>query len=377
MTRRGAAAPEAPAGGDRLLTWEGVRTVAGLELRQRIRTSRWVAVLSVWAVVIYGIALLSWAATGGMTEPGTTDPASTATRSVVLYSVTVFFVLGLSMLVVPSLTATSINGDRDHGVLATLQTTLLSPQEIILGKLLASWAVAGVFLAAGLPVLAFALIVGGIGFGTLLLAVGVLAVVLAAVCALGLMYSTLTARPVTSVVLTYLTVGFLSIGTLILVGVIAPLLSEPMDREVRVVRGYDADGRRPPGEDCVWVRQQREEIRTDRIWGLLAINPFVVVADAAPGRSTSPQAFEPLGDISEAVRSFRAGPPERVDECWIADRRAPDATPDATPDVTPDVGPVWPWGLGVLVLAGTGATWVAVRRVRTPVRRLPKGVRIA
>jgi ABC-2 type transport system permease protein len=31
-----------------------------------------------------------------------------------------FFVLGLSMLIMPSLTATSINGDREHGVLATL-----------------------------------------------------------------------------------------------------------------------------------------------------------------------------------------------------------------------------------------------------------------
>ena len=42
-----------------------------------------------------------------------------------MYDVVVFFVLGLGMLVVPSLTATSINGDREQGVLATLQTTLL------------------------------------------------------------------------------------------------------------------------------------------------------------------------------------------------------------------------------------------------------------
>lgn len=59
MKRQRTAPGDAPVGAakpgpapDPQLTWEGVRTVAGLELRQRIRTSRWVVVLSVWAVVI-------------------------------------------------------------------------------------------------------------------------------------------------------------------------------------------------------------------------------------------------------------------------------------------------------------------------------------
>lgn len=369
----GAAKPgPAPDPSDPQLTWEGVRTVAGLELRQRIRTSRWVVVLSVWAVVIYGVALLSWLATSGMTEPDASSPALTATRSVVLYSVTVFFVLGLSMLVVPSLTASSVNGDREHGVLATLQITLLSPWEIILGKLLASWVLAGVFLAVGVPVMVFSLIVGGIGFGTLLAALGCLAVVIASICAIGLMFSTLTARPVTSVVLTYLTVGFLVFGTLILAAVISPLLIERVDRDVRITRVDDGQGRlSPPDQQCVWVKQARDEVRTDKIWGLVAVNPFVVVADAAPGRSASRQAFEPLGGISDSVRSFRAGPAaQRLDECWLEQVRSWPG------EDTADTGPVWPYGLGVLAVAGIGATWLAVRRVRTPIRKLPKGIRI-
>lgn len=354
---------------DRAVTWEGVRTVAALELRQRIRTSRWVLVLSIWALVIYGVALLSWLATGSMPDPDSpTVDAGTALRSVTLYSATVFFVLGLSLLVTPPLTATSVNGDREHGVLATLQTTLLSAPEIILGKLLASWAIAGVFLAVGVPVLLFSLVTGGVGVGKLLLALACLAIVLAATCAIGLMFSTLTARPVTSVVLTYVTVGFLVFGTLILVGVVAPLLREPMEREVRTMQMYKPDGSFAPGQECVWVKQTREEVRTDKIWGLLAVNPFVVVADATPGGSDSQRVFDPLGGISSSVRSFRAGPSERVDECWSQERPTP-------PE--PDAGPVWPWGLGALTITGLGATWVAIRRVRTPICRLPKGVRIA
>ncbi|MBK7721037.1 MAG: ABC transporter permease [Austwickia sp.] len=353
---------------DPQLTWEGVRTVAGLELRQRIRTSRWIVVLSGWAVVIYGVALLSWLATAGMTEPdGGRTPAGMGTRSVVLYSVTVFFVLGLSLMVVPSLTSSSVNGDREHGVLATLQTTLLSAQEIILGKLLASWAVAGVFLVIGLPLLVFSVAVGGIDIGTLLMAVLCLAIVLAAVCAFGLMFSTLTARPVTSAVLTYLTVGFLTAGSLVFVAVLSPLMEQQVQRQVRVMQGY-APG--DSGQQCVWVTATRTEVRTDRIWGLLAINPFVVVADAAPGRSASRQAFEPLGGISDAVRGFRAGPPERIDECYSDPNRDPSPGQESA-------APVWPYGLVALALAGTGATAVAIRRVRTPIGRLPKGVRIA
>lgn len=362
--------PQPTNSAERLLTWEGVRTVAGLELRQRVRTSRWVIVLSVWAVVIYGVGLLSWLATGGMTEPDAFDePASAATRSVVLYGITVFLVLGLSLLVTPSLTASSVNGDRDHGVLATLQTTLLSPQEIILGKLLASWAVAGVFLAVGLPMLAFSLFAGGVGVGTLVLAVICLAVVLAAVCAIGLLLSTLTARPVTSVVLTYLTVGFCSVGTLILMGVLAPLTVEDRDVEVRIVYGFHEDGRLAPNEECVWRHETRPQHRTDRLWGLLAANPFVVVADAAPGRSLGNRAFEPLSSISAAARGLRAGPQDRIDECWTEEQSSRNQPPDA--------GPVWPWGLGLYTLAGVGATWLAIRRVRTPMRTLGKGVRIA
>ena len=46
----------------------------------------------------------------------------------------------------PALTATSVNGDRDAGVLATLQTTLLSAADIIVGKLLASLVMALTFV---------------------------------------------------------------------------------------------------------------------------------------------------------------------------------------------------------------------------------------
>ena len=86
----------------------------------------------VWVVVVMAVSFLAYYATS--------DPDLRSGES--MYDIVIFFVLGLAMLIVPSLTATSVNGDREHGVLATLQTTLLTAWDLALGKLLAAWVTA-------------------------------------------------------------------------------------------------------------------------------------------------------------------------------------------------------------------------------------------
>ncbi|MDR1387380.1 MAG: ABC transporter permease [Propionibacteriaceae bacterium] len=49
------------------LSWNGLRTVAGLELRQRVRSKRWLAALIVWFVIIGAITWLSLTAAGTLT----------------------------------------------------------------------------------------------------------------------------------------------------------------------------------------------------------------------------------------------------------------------------------------------------------------------
>lgn len=345
--------------------WDGVRTVAGLELRQRVRTSRWPVLLGAWLVTVYGIAALLWLATRGVGD---------AERGVVFYSVTVFYLLGLGMLVVPALTATSINADRDHGVLAVLQVTLLSPAQIVLGKALAAWVVTGLLVLSALPVLLFAVSSGGVSPWPVMLALVVLSVVLASTCAVGLCFSTLTARPVASVVLTYLTVGFLTLGTLLAFALITPLFSEQMTRTAVV---WPHNSTVLPGDPtfaCATEQRTDEVTRSDRTWGLLSINPFVVVADAAPSAVDSRRAFDPMGEISRLARSARRGPPEQIILCMPSAQAA--GQPEPRDDVS-DVAPLWPWGLTFFVLIGGGALYLATRRVTTPVGTLPRGIRIA
>jgi ABC-type transport system involved in multi-copper enzyme maturation permease subunit len=214
--------------------------------------------------------------------------------------VVLIFVLGLGMLVVPSLTATSINGDREHGVLPTMQTTLLTSADIVVGKLVAAWALSIAFLLAASPFLVWAWIAGGIEIGRVLLAVAVLAFVLAVICAVGLMFSTLTARTLSSAVLTYLTVAALTCGTVIAFLISMPILATQQTVRVKVVPDS-------------WFQQNEP-------------------ADPESKGTTAPTAADCV--YVNGKQSF----------------------------------------LGVL---GAASTWVAVRRLHTPIRKLPRGTRIA
>ncbi len=382
--------PVAPHRGTWALSWSGVRTVAALELRQRVRSTRWIVALVVWFVVVGGItalatgsvSLVSGGGNGSVRTAGTgadatsplvpTGPAGpTVPAGPVIFGFVVFFVLFLGLLVAPTLSATSINGDRNAGTLATLQVTLLSAAEIVLGKLVASWVAALAFLGASLPFIVWALAAGGVRVMALVVTVLVLALILAVVCAIGLGFSALTARTSGSAVLTYLTVAGLSAVTLILFGLTVPLVNTQADVTVYGVEGWDSE--LTPA--CSWFTDTRTVVHTERTWWLLALNPFVVVADAAPATTSPPStaSFDPLSAIRTGVRYARTGPETVVDECWT--RGAGEASP--VPERRLDSAPVWPWGVGAYLVIGAGSVVVAVRRLRVPQKVLPRGTRVA
>jgi len=380
------------------MSWHGIKTIAALELRQRLRTSRWPVVLGIWVLLIAGISGLSYWATN--------DPDLRSGSA--MYDIVVFFVLGLSMLIVPSLTATSVNGDREPGVLATLQTTLLTPWDIALGKLLSAWVVALAFLATALPFLAWAWFEGGVSGGRIALSLLVLVLVLAVVCAIGLMFSTLTARTVSSAVLTYLTMGALVFGTTIGFGLSVFLVTQEEQQKVYGIPENWWETHQPPAfdpadpnltpeqieeiqkaqtqptrADCTTFTRKASVAHTERIWWMLPLNPFVVVADAAPSQPAKDNGiyssgFTPMRWISAGARAARNGPGDVHDECsgYVVNEPGPEGGGDPVSDAL-DSAPVWPYGLAFLLVAGAGATALAGSRLRTPVRRLPNGTRIA
>jgi len=339
----------------------GVATVAAQEFRLRIRAGRWQWLLAIWFVVLFLFTGLIWLS---LRQPIGIE----GERGTPMFGALMLFVLALALLVVPALTAQSVNGDRERGTLATLQVTLLTPADIALGKLAAAWGTALVFLALSLPLVAWCVVEGGVTLSRLAVTLTVVSLLLGVVCAIAQALSAVLARSTTSAVLSYLAVFALTIGTLIVFGLAATLSTETVTRRERVPV-FDPNGATITGYTD--EEYTTTEPRTERIWWLLAPNPFVVLADAAPqlpprrdpvtGLEATQSDVDVLGAIGLVVRDLRS-PPEDRGEGPLIDKRG---------------AAVWPFGLAADLALGAAALAITTRRLRTPSRRLPRGIRIA
>ncbi|MBE1875069.1 ABC transporter permease [Myceligenerans pegani] len=379
-TEAGAPAPTgttAAAGAERgtwSLSWHGLRTVTRLELRQRVRSTRWKLALVLWVVVVGVITgLTTWALTVEARDSyytGTGEPLGG-----MIYSIVVFFVLFLGLLVAPTLSSGAINGDRNAGTLATLQVTMLSPAEIVLGKLAASWLAALAFLVASVPFILWALLAGGITALALVGTLFMLAVVLGVVCAIGLGFSAIVTKPSAAAVLTYLTIGTITAVLPILFGLLAPLTTT--DDQVRVWAETSYDSETGFAEGCEWQTHTIPVWHHERTWWMLAPNPFVLVADAQPLTADIDEMDDMnlLAMLQYGVRYAMTDESTERNECWTGyDGPDPDAPVEET-EVTDRMA--WPWGLGFDLLLGGAGVAVAVRRLRIPTGVLPKGTRVA
>lgn len=378
-----------PGRGTWRLTRHGLGTVVRLELRQRVRSTRWLLMLALWVAAVGALSVLIWLATRGLGDATLADDGYVGADPVVhtagrtMFGAIVFLVLALGSLIAPALSATSINGDRAAGVLALLQTTLLSPAELVLGRLAAAWFTSLALLVTALPFVLWGAALGAVTPGKVLVTLAVLAATLLVVCAIGLGWSAITARTTSSAVLTYLCVAVLGLGLPILFGLTLPLVTSA--ERVQVVQ-WEPTGADPATGDeddpdafadgrCLRSTQVLDRTHSERTWWLLAPSPFVIVADAAAPGGDDLWADDPLSAIRYGVREARLGPAEAEDWCgegewgtrWQQERDERAAA----------FGPVWPYGLVLDLAIGTAFTLGAVRRLRTPTRRLPRGVRVA
>lgn len=359
---------------------DGLGTIVLLELRQRIRSVAWVVLVSVVFVLVGIVTAMLWASIAAF--------GGDVAESAGIYSTIIFFVLLVGTLVTPAISGGAVNGDREAGTLATMQVTLVSSSQIVLGKFLAAWTVALTFLAASLPFLVFTLVAGGVRGDTLAASLGVLVLELGVVAAIGVGLSGLMTRPLFSVVTTYLVVAALSIGTLIAftLGGLAFQSQQtstyigidyPVGTEIDPVTGD------PETFECLPPEVSTYPVpRFDYVWGILAANPYLVLADAAPTTfDTYGYPQDLFGTIALGVRGAQLAPDldPVYDGCAEAlSGSADDSYDQLTPrEIFETTVPSWFVGLLIhLVLAGL-ALWGAIARTRTPAGRLPSGSRVA
>jgi ABC-type transport system involved in multi-copper enzyme maturation permease subunit len=348
---------------------DGVRVVLLLELMQRVRGVAWYILLGVYFLIVGLVTVLTWiaASLGGGGDAGDT-----------IYSVVVYFVLLLASLVTPALSGNSVNGDRDAGTLATTQVTLVTTGQIIVGKFLAAWLGALAFLVASVPFLVLSGFIGGLHPDVVVVSILVLAAELGLIAAIGVGLSALVTRALFSIVLTYLAVAALSVGTLIAFGLGSAVIQTPGTESYTDAASYDENT--GVGIDCgPPTVTPRLVPRPDLMWGVLAANPYVVLADATPTYYDHDQPVDGFGFIKLGLRQAQITPEFDTvyDACDPANYTG-DGSDSPTPRETIDsTVPGWAVGLGVHVRIAAAVLWGAWMRLRTPARRLAAGSRIA
>ncbi len=300
-----------------------------------------------------------------------------------IFEIVVAFVLLFGLLVAPALSANAINGDRAGGTLAILQVTLLTPGQILWGKFFAAWAAALAFLVTSVPFLLVGVVLGGMTAGHILVALLMLAVELGVVCGIGVGISALANRPLFSIVISYLTIAALVVGTLISFGLgLSVTRGTVMANEPHYTPSANFSGNSGQGAGdsqygpqyvCQGPLTEQPTARTERVAWLLSLNPYVVVADAIPypsrggaqpGMSVSAGMLE---GISQGARAALAGP----------EGTFPCANGKVQPRYLEQTTPMWPLGLALQFLLAGGLMWLGWRALRTPARRLAQGTRIA
>ena len=358
-------------------TFRGVALATWIELLRRRPSKKGYVVYGITIALIIGLGILVAAQSDGNLN-------SNAMELVLI------LVLGAGMLIGPSLSATSINGDSSEGVLAPLQMSRLSAGDLAFGKLLASWAVCFAALLTTTPFLIYAYSKSGWHFDELLWVLGVILFVVLAFTAMGLAWSSIAARSVASVSLTHLTTGLLVLGTLLIFAFTLPLVSEKIDVKYRDLDWSQAtaEQQNDPNFDvkslpCVENSYEETIAHTKRTIWLVQINPAVVVIESAP--VINPQTFKKDGRaapgifamLHQAVSDGRLDPliPQGWDGCatdapidnsW-EERQLEAALLEPNP---------WP---GIAVAGGilVGSMLIVVQRLRVPYKKLRVGTRVA
>lgn len=339
------------------MSFSRIATIARLELTQRLRSVGWYVLLGVFVLLLIGITALSFLVFSYQIEPNAG-----------VYSIVVNFVLLLVVLVSPTLSGNAINGDREAATLAPVQVTAATTGDIMLGKLLAAVATGAVFLLIAVPFLLIGMIGGGVTAGMLSVSILVLLAEIIIVAAIGVGLSGLIARPLFSIAATYLAVAALVIGTLIAFGLGGAAIRTD-------VTNYERPWDETTGEPIcdTWQEYTYQQPRFDLVWGVLAANPFVVLADATPTTFEDGYPNDLFGQIKVGVRLVQLSPEgQRWDACEQNWFEGP--TPEEQVEGTV---PSWFVGLGMQALFAGALFAGAWARTRTPARRLPPGTRIA
>ncbi|TWU60096.1 ABC-2 family transporter protein [Rubripirellula tenax] len=200
--------PPTPSRLDRLDAWcerigDSLNPILVKETRQALKSRQFVGTFSVLLV-----AALAWTIIGSLSMMPQIYTSPSAPRMLIGY----YLVLALPMLVVVPLAAyRSLEGEIDDGTLELLSITVLSPWQIVLGKLASAMLQMLLYFVALFPCVAYAYTLRGVDLPTTLLIMGILLVAGIVLTIVALFFAPL-ARTRTGRITTLLAVMMLLLG---------------------------------------------------------------------------------------------------------------------------------------------------------------------
>lgn len=176
--------------------------VAWHELRLRMRVGRAFLLLGIYALfAALAVVLPVWFAAWERSQMG--SGMETADLGRIGLHVLTYVQLTLVLIALPAYAASTISSEREKETLEMLRATLLSPWDVVTGKLLSVLAFGAVLLGTTVPVAAWCLLLGGVSPGEVLRVYLLLLATAAWVSALGVLMSSHFTRSLGSIVASY------------------------------------------------------------------------------------------------------------------------------------------------------------------------------
>lgn len=132
------------------------------EMTERLRGVKGVLLLVLPLIVLTGVLVLAYTASSALNQGFAIDVSQLGTVGRQVFEWVLSTMLALMLFMVPGLTSGSITGERERQTLVPLQMTMMSPYNIIVGKLSAALAFLILLIFATVPLLAASYTVGGL-----------------------------------------------------------------------------------------------------------------------------------------------------------------------------------------------------------------------
>lgn len=192
-----------------------INPVYGKEIKLKVRSVKFAIIIFLFNLMLGIIAITGFEVMFNMHLNPYVDYSGAAKVFYILISMEIIAV----MFLVPAFTAGSIAGEREKQTLDILLTTVLTPEKIVMGKLLSSISMVLLLVVSSLPIISIVFTIGGVGMEDLVQFMLAILVISFFIGSMGMLASTVLKKTVPAMVCSMVEVMLVCVGTVIIIGV--------------------------------------------------------------------------------------------------------------------------------------------------------------